>query len=416
MIAHILSIGTELTIGQTVDTNSAWLAQGLAEIGIETVAHATVSDDLERIREAIAHAAARADVVLVSGGLGPTDDDLTRQALAAAMGVELVPDAPSLEQIREFFRRRNMDMPQRNAVQALVPSGATPLPNPAGTAPGIQARLNRADVFVVPGVPREMKVMFEQSILPALQERTGTGVILQRVIRTFGMPEARLGEIISDLMRRGRNPTVGTTAAAMVIGVRINARGATQAEAAALLERDAAEIRARLGEHVFGEGEQTLQAAVAELLWRTRQTVSTAESCTGGLIAKRLTDVPGSSDYFLDGVVTYSNAAKRRLLDVPAELLERCGAVSREVAECMAVNCRRISGSDLALSVTGIAGPSGGTPEKPVGFVYLGLASAAGCDVRELRLGDHLTRAEIRDRTTSIALNTLRLRLRSMSA
>ncbi len=411
MQAVVISIGTELTLGQTVDTNSAWLAQRLAEIGVETALHLTLADELRPVEAEIRRAASSFDVVLISGGLGPTDDDLTRQALAGAMGVSLVVHEPSLIQIVEFFSKRGIAMPDANRVQAMIPVGASAIENTTGTAPGIRARLGRADLFAMPGVPSEMKVMFERDVRPALAARSGDGVILQAVIRTYGAAESEIGRQIADLMKRGRNPNVGTTAQEAIIGVRINAHGKSRDEAKRLLAADAAEVRRRLGKVVFGEREETLQHAVAELLWAAGKTVSTAESCTGGMVAKRLTDISGSSRYFLDGVVTYSNEAKHRLLAVPAEMLARHGAVSMEVAEFMAANCRTISGSDYAISTTGIAGPTGGSAEKPIGLVYLGLATPHGVSGRELRLGDHLSRDQVRDRATKAALNMLRLEL-----
>ncbi len=411
MDAWILGVGTELALGQTVDTNSAWIAQRLAEAGIATQRHITVADEVEPIRDELARAAAAADIVIVTGGLGPTVDDLTRDALAAAMGVELKLHHHSLERIRDFFARRNIEMPEPNRVQAMIPVGATAIDNATGTAPGIRCKLARADIFILPGVPSEMKAMFAADVWPALVGRGGGGVILQTVLRTYGSPESELGAKIADLMARGRNPNVGTTASDAVIGVRINATGHDEPTARRLMEQDAADVRRRLGRIVFGEGDVTLQEAVAELLFKSHRTVATAESCTGGLVAKRLTDISGSSKYFLEGVVTYSNPAKHRLLGVPTELLDRHGAVSREVCESMASGCRRISNADYAVSVTGVAGPTGGTADKPVGLVYVGLASAKGCDVHELRLGDHLTREQIRDRTAKAALNMLRLAL-----
>lgn len=411
MNAQILSIGTELTLGQTVDTNAAWLAQRLAAVGIDCGLHVTVPDDRPAITRAIRTASAEAALVLVSGGLGPTADDLTRDALADAMGVDLRLDANSLNRIEDFFRSRGRTMRESNSGQAMVPIGARPIENTCGTAPGLQARVGDADVYVMPGVPFEMKVMFERSIEPILVARTGGAVIVQRTLHTFGMPESQLGEQIADLMRRDRNPAVGTSAADLVISIRVNAKAETAEAAGRLAETDVAELRRRLGDVVFGEDGQTLADAVAARLIQRRQTVSTAESCTGGLIAKRLTDVPGSSAYFVQGFVTYANEAKRRLLGLASELIETHGAVSPQVAEAMAVNCRRVSGTDYALAATGIAGPSGGSPDKPVGLVFVALADADGVTVKELRLGDNLSRARIRDRTAKIALNLLRLRL-----
>lgn len=412
MKAQILAIGTELAIGQAVDTNSAWLAQQLAAVGMHTSRHVTVADDLADITGAIRDAAANAELVLISGGLGPTADDLTRDALAAAMGVELVFHPESFEQIAAYFAARKREMHERNRVQAMIPAGATPIENPRGTAPGIRAKLGRADVFVMPGVPSEMKAMFARDVLPAIRTMSGAGeVIVQRILRTFGMAESELGEKIVDLMKRGRNPAVGTSAEDLIISVRINAHGKSTDDAAALAERDVAAVRERIGTFVFGEGEDELQSAVARLLIDQGKTISTAESCTGGLVAKRLTDVSGSSAYFIQSFVTYSNEAKSRLLEIPPELIASNGAVSEPVAKAMAENCRRLSATDYALAVTGIAGPTGGTPDKPVGLVFVALATAERTIVRELRLGETITREEVRDRSAKAAVNLLRLEL-----
>ncbi len=412
MQAIILSVGTELTLGQTVDTNTAWLSQRLAEIGVPVLMHVTVPDELKPLQREIERACSLADVVLISGGIGPTEDDLTRSALASAMGVALESRPECLEQIRSFFASRGREMPQANAVQAMFPAGSQAITNTCGTAPGIRARCGRAEVFVVPGVPREMKVMYDRDIRPALAERAGGAVLLTRTIWCYGAGESEIGERIRDLMQRGQNPTVGTTAQQTVIGVRIGAHGRSPAAAQELLDRAVREVRSRLGELVFGEEEATLQSAVAALLQVQHRTVSTAESCTGGLLAKRLTDVPGSSAYFIGGVVTYSNQEKMRLLGVSEDLLRQHGAVSEPVAQAMAVACRERSGTDYAISITGIAGPTGGTPDKPIGLVYIGVADRRGCTVTAHRLGDSLTREEIRDRTCKIALNRLRLALR----
>jgi len=411
MRARIISTGTELTLGQTADGNAAWLSQQLAELGIECAGHAVAPDEQALIRDAIAAAAREAETVLVTGGLGPTPDDLTRFALADVLGVGLRLDESSLKQIEAFFQQRHRPMPEANRIQAMFPEGAGPIENTCGTAPGIRAQIGGTNVYVMPGVPLEMKRMFERDVRPALTARAGGGVILQHTLRTFGAPEAEIGEKLGDLMQRGRNPTVGTGAADLIISIRINARGASQEEARRLLDADAAEVRRRLGLVVFGEAEETLAHAAAKLLVSHRKTVSTAESCTGGLIAKRLTDISGSSAYFVQGVVSYANEAKCRLLGISPGLLASRGAVSAEVAQAMAVACRHLAGTDYALSATGIAGPTGGTTDKPIGLVYVGLADDQGVTVKELRLGDTLPREAIRDRTAKIALNLLRLRL-----
>jgi len=411
MRAIVISVGNELTLGQTIDTNAAWLAQRLAEVGVTTPLHLTVADDQEALEREIRRASEWADVVLVSGGLGPTEDDLTRHALADAMGVDLQLREEYIERIRGFFTKRRLDMPDTNVIQAHFPVGSTPIDNTCGTAPGIRAAIGDCLAFAMPGVPREMKVMFERDVLPQLTPKSGSGVILATTLWCYGAGESDIGEKIHDLMQRGQNPTVGTTAQQTIIGVRIHAHGQTHDQAAQLRDNTANEVLKRLGQLVFGTDDDTLASAVAKLLIEKKQTVATAESCTGGLIAKSLTDIPGSTAYFLDGVVTYSNEAKTRLLGIPSELIAKHGAVSPEVAHVMATNCRERSGSDLAISVTGIAGPTGQTPDKPVGLVYIGLADHSDCNVTRHQMGDYLTREEIRDRARKLALNRLRLKL-----
>ena len=411
LTARILGFGTELVLGRTIDTNSAWLAQRLAEIGIRTTAHMVAPDDLDASRAALRWAIDGADVVLCTGGLGPTDDDLTRQALADVMGAPLESHPELLRALEEFFAARRRAMPRSNLVQALVPLGAAAIPNRWGTAPGLRAVVGRAMVFCMPGVPGEMQPMFTEEIRSHQLARTDGWVLRERVVQTFGGAEADIGEKLADLMTRGRDPEVGTVAKDAVIGVRLIATAATPDEADSLLTRDVAEVRLRLGSWVFGENDATLQARVGELLLSRGLTLATAESCTGGLITQRLTQVPGSSRYLMAGYITYSNEAKVRDLSVSPELLARHGAVSAPVAEAMASGCRARAATDYGIAATGIAGPGGGTPEKPVGLVFLALASANGVRSVELRWGSHLDRGAIRDRSAKAALNLLRLEL-----
>ena len=411
MEAIILSIGNELTTGQTVDTNTAWLARQASELGIHVSRHATVADDLEPLREEIRQATTKADLVLVSGGLGPTEDDLTRQALADAMGVNLEMREEHVERIRAFFTARGRPMPDSNKVQAMFPAGSDAIDNTCGTAPGIKAACGRATVFVMPGVPREMQEMYRLAVRPFLIGKTGSARMLATTIHTFGAGESDVGELIRDLMDRKRNPTVGTTAKQGIISVRIHSYGANEDEARSRLDQTAAEVRKRLGTLVYGQDEDTLASAAGRLLKVKGKTLATAESCTGGLIAKLMTDVPGSSDYFRQGLVTYANEAKMRLLGIPAGLIQKYGAVSHEVAEAMATETRLRGETECAISVTGIAGPGGGSTQKPIGLVYIGLADAGGCEVTRHLFGEHLTRAEVRERAASTALNRLRLRL-----
>ncbi len=408
--ARILSIGTELALGQSVDTNSAWLAQQLCRRGWRPTHHETVADELSDIGGALLRAAAAAGVVLVTGGLGPTADDLTRQALADALGEPLVEHAPTVARLNAYFAARSRPTPPANLVQALHPPSAEMLPNSCGTAPGLFARLRGAAVFVLPGVPSEMREMFEREVLPRLPE-SGAGVLASRRLNCVGMPESQLGERIADLMRRGRNPEVGTAAEHGQIGVRINAAAADAAAAQALLDAAESELRARLGVVVFGRDDETLAGVVGAALRAARQTLATAESCTGGMIGAALTDVPGSSEYYLGGVVSYANEAKRELLGVEQNLLDAHGAVSEPVARAMAEGAKRRFASDYAIAVTGIAGPGGGSAEKPVGLVFIGLATPRETRVQMRLLGHDASRAEIRLRATNLALDLLRREL-----
>lgn len=411
MKAIILSVGDELVSGQAADTNSAHLARRLGELGVTVAEHRTVGDDRLAIAAALTAAATAAQVVLVTGGLGPTADDLTRQALADAMGTELVLDRDRLAEIEVFFRDRGRTMQPANRIQAMVPAGARSMPNPLGTAPGIAARLGQADVYALPGVPHEMQQMFEECVAPHLG---GHGAVVHRLVHCFGKGESDIAAGITELMQRGRNPAVGTTASAGMITVRVAARGASRQQAQDLAERTVAEVRRRLGELVVGVDGQTMPAAVGELLRQAGATLATAESCTGGLVGELVTSVAGSSDYYLGGVVAYANDAKGDLLAVPEALIREQGAVSEAVAAAMAEGCRRRFGSDWAISVTGIAGPGGGSEDKPVGLVYVGLAGPAGTTVHRHILP--ATRAIVRLRAALTALNHLRLALMGQKA
>jgi len=410
--AVIISCGTELTTGQCVDTNSAWLSAQLTPLGVHVVEHVTVADDVDDLVSVIRRAFDKANLILITGELGPTLDDITREAIAAALGVPLEEHSGALTQIRIFFERWQRPMPVSNRRQAMIPHGCEMIPNPRGTAPGIRYVNGDRKLFAFPGIPTELQAMFNAEAFPQLKATSGGATIASARLLCFGISEAKLGEILSDLMQRGRNPSIGTTASHAILSVRVLAEGASPEETGGLLQADVDEIRRRLGTIVFGEGDDSLETVVARLLIEQHKTIATAESCTGGLLAKRLTDIPGSSAYFLRGYVTYADAAKVELVRVPSELISRHGGVSEPVAEAMALGCRRAAGTDYALSITGIAGPSGGCPpEKPIGLVYVGLAHEAGVETLHVLLGEHLTRHEVRDRSCKTALNLLRLRL-----
>jgi len=418
--AIVLSIGDELVLGQTIDTNSAWISRELAAIGLRVVEHAVVGDDQAAIEKSITELAARCHVLLVSGGLGPTQDDLTRQAFASVLGQPLEENPQAMAALIARFQKFGRPRSPSNRIQAMLPRGTAMIENTAGTACGMSALLRSKDsehschIFVMPGVPGEMKAMMTESISPHLRPLGKGAVIRSRTLHTFGVGESVIGEMLGDLMQRGRNPSVGTTVADGVVSLRINAAFSSSPQADEELEKTAQACRQKLGDLIYGQDEQTLAQVVANMLLESKfcRSVATAESCTGGLLAKMLTDIPGSSAYFQRGWVTYANEAKTQLLKVPAELIEEKGAVSVEVAEAMAIGALQASGNDAALSITGIAGPDGGTPEKPVGTVCFGLAFNRESPQVQTRLfrfpGD---RAFIRDRSAKMALTLLRFHL-----
>lgn len=412
MQAIILSIGDELTLGQTVDTNAAWLSARLVERGIITRWHLTVPDDCAAITRAVRQAAEEAELVILTGGLGPTADDLTRQALADALGAPLAENAAALAGIEAYFKHRRWPMTASNRTQALCPVGAECLENPCGTAPGLKLRLDRAVIVSMPGVPLEMKAMFDRHVAPLLAETSGR-VILTAILHTFGLGESRVGERLGELMDRARNPKVGTTVAGGVVSVRIRSEFPTAAEAQAALGATAAEVRRRLGSSLYGEGETTLPEVVGRLLKERGRTVATAESCTAGLVGKLLTDPAGASAYYLGGWIVYANALKSEVLGVPAELIARAGAVSEAVARRMAEQALARSGADYALALTGVAGPKGGSADKPAGTVWIALArrKAAGPEVRAEQFVFPGARDMVRERAAKTALNILRLAL-----
>jgi len=409
MKATILTVGNELTTGQTVDTNSSFLACELNRLGIDVIEHCTVGDNAGQIARAIVRLAKDVNILMVTGGLGPTKDDLTRQAMAQATESELVVNPGSLEEIKNLFSRRGWQMAESNLCQAMLPAGATPIANPIGTAPGIAANIGDCRVFVMPGVPAEMKHMLADNILAALPH--GNGAILHRAVHTFGLGESTIGERIADLMSTGTNPSVGTTASSGQVSVRITARAADRKQADQLADSVVTEICARLGNVVVGTDQETMSSVVGELLATRGSTVATAESCSGGHIGKLISDVSGSSRYFLGGVVAYCNRLKRELLGVDEALLAEAGAVSAEVAGAMAEGLKDRLGCTYALSVTGIAGPTGATADKPVGLVYAGLAGPGPTQVASRQLsGDRQT---VRLRASLYAMNMLRLNLLS---
>jgi len=407
--ASIVSVGNELLAGRIVDTNAGYLSRQLLSMGIPTVSCYTVGDEIDSIANAMGQAAQQADIVLITGGLGPTDDDLTRQALARFMGVQLEFKEELLAQISEFFANRDIKMSQNNKVQAYVPAGTGALRNNVGTAPGIIAE-HEGKIFVcLPGVPAEMKQMFAESVAGKLKQAGGGQVVLMRKLNCFGTGESVIAEKLGDLMQRDRNPLINCTVSGGIITLHIVATAKDKNVAEEMVEKNIQQLREILGDLAYGADEQTLAEVVGVKLGARRKRLAVAESCTGGLIAKLLTDVPGSSDYFTYGWVTYSNEAKIRQLGVDRALIEKHGAVSEEVARAMAKGARDRADTDFAIAVTGIAGPGGGTEQKPVGLVYIAVDAGDLLDVQRY-IFSH-TREYIRYRTALTALNILRLKL-----
>lgn len=406
--ASIISIGNELLSGETVNTNASRLSAELLTVAIPVVTSYTVGDEIDDIVRAIERACTDADIILITGGLGPTDDDLTRQAMAKFLGVELQLHADLLEKIERFFAGRAWPMPERNKIQAYIPAGATALPN-IGTAPGIRAETRGKRLFAMPGVPMEMERMFAESVAPELKRLAGGQAVVVRKLQCFGAGESAIAEQLGDRMQRGRNPLVNCTVGSGVVTLYIIASARNEAEAEQMARNDEQSVRSILGNLVFGTADQTLARVAGEELARQGKTLAVAESCTGGLLAKLITDIPGASSYFTHGWITYSNKAKTSELGVPAELIEQYGAVSEQVAEAMAGGARRKAGSDYAIGITGIAGPTGGTEQKPAGLVYICVDSGTDCETRRFVFAHD--RPFVRLRAAQTALNMLRLKL-----
>lgn len=406
MRAAILSIGSELTSGQTVNTNAAYLARRLQEAGAACARHLAIPDEAPVIVGAVRETLASHHLVIVTGGLGPTFDDVTASALAQATNrpLRFVPEAA--RRVRLFYRAHHRRLNRLALRQALLPRGAEALPNPVGTAPGIWLTLNNGrTVVAMPGVPREMRAIFERSVLPRLRRMAGRSSIATRTLRTMGLVELQIQEALRTV-RIPRAMQVGLYPNLMAVDVRLTVTGESLPAARRHLDRVERALRGRLGEAVYGRDEQRLEEVIGKTLTRKRLTLAVAESCTGGLVSDRLTDVPGSSRYLILSVVAYHNRAKEELLGVPKEMLRRDGAVSAQVARAMAEGVRRSAGTDVGLAVTGLAGPSGGSPQKPVGLVYLAVA-----DRRQTAIARHQfhgDRLAIKAQAAQMALDVLR--------
>ena len=406
----IISTGEELRHGHVVDTNSAFIARHLSLRGFYLRRLVTVGDDAAEIKAEVLRAAGDSAIIVMSGGLGPTADDRSRHAVAAAAGKELAEDPDSVEHIRSLLQRHGRELTPENRRQAMFPSGSHIFPNARGTARGFACAIGSTVAAVIPGVPDEMRAMFTEEVVPFLLERfRPSNQVVVATANIFGVPESAVDAEIGRLMEPGRNPSVGVTANDSIIQVCVTARAPSKEEAERLAQTDIRSLKQVFGEALFGPGEQTLAAALSELLEQQNLTISVAESCTGGLVGDMLTDVAGISRFLLADLVCYSDKAKVELLGVPPGRIRTFGAVSPEVAESMAAGARKATGSDIGLSTTGIAGPSGGSARKPVGLVYVGLSLGAETYAERLNLsGD---RMRIKDRAAKHAINQVRLAL-----
>ena len=408
--AEIITIGDEILIGQTVDTNSAWIGSQLSTLGVRVNRIISVSDNRKEIIRALDDSLSRADLVLLTGGLGPTSDDITKDTLAEFFGSRLVLNQEVLNEVTGRLRRRNFEMNENNRRQAVVPDKCTVLINRAGTAPGMVFRKEDSIIISMPGVPSEMKYLMQEYILPMIAAETGRGAIVHRNIMTYGTIEARLAERLESFERElPPEVRLAYLPAHGLIKLRLTGRGSDEGRVKKITEEQVKKLYAIIPDVIYGEDEATLEEVVGKLLLDNKMTLSTAESCTGGKIASLITSVPGSSSWYRGSVVAYENDIKTGVLGVDPEIIRLNGAVSRETAEAMAGGIRRLMNTDYAVAVTGIAGPAGGTPEKPVGMVWIAVAFQGGIVSELHRFADE--RMINIQRSSYTALNMLRLQI-----
>lgn len=408
MNAEIIAVGTELLMGQIANTNAQYISEKLNSIGINVYYHSVVGDNRERLTETLSHACSRSQLVILTGGLGPTQDDLTKETVALFFERNLLLHEESLQQIKDYFLRINRTMVQSNEKQAYLPEGSIAIPNPNGTAPGCIIDNGKNIVALLPGPPREMQPMLTETILPYLTQKSDQKISSQ-YLRVFGIGESMVEDMLIDLIEGQTNPTIATYAKEFEVNIRITASCFPQQDVDSILLPVVSEIQKRLGNNITTTENEEMEFIVARLLQQSRQTLATAESCTGGLLSGRLTNVPGISESFVSGFVTYSNQAKVNNLGVQTDTLSNYGAVSEETAVEMARGVRLKSNADIGLSITGIAGPGGATDIKPVGLVYIALAHQEGTICKKLTLQGN--RQRIRHAACLHALNLIRLHL-----
>ena len=406
MTVEIIPVGTEILLGNIVNTNAAYLSEKCAGLGLSCYYQDVVGDNEDRLLETIKLALSRADILLLSGGLGPTQDDLTKEVAAKALGKKLYLHEESKEVIRKFFEERGLEITDNNWKQAMVPEGAIVMENPNGTAPGIIMAQDNKHVILMPGPPNEMIPMFETSVMPYLSGLQSC-VIYSQTVKICGVGESKAESMVSDLIEAQSNPTIATYAKTGEVHLRVTARAEDEKEARKLVKPIIKDLKGRFGNHVYTtDDEVTLEKAVVDLLTANKLTACTVESCTGGMLSARLINVPGVSEVFKSGYVTYSNKSKRRLLGIKKNLLLKHGAVSEQIAREMAKTAAMLAKTDVCVSTTGIAGPDGGTPEKPVGLVYIGCNVCGKITVKECHFSG--SRFKIRESTVSAALSLMR--------
>ncbi|TWH49301.1 competence/damage-inducible protein A [Sporomusa sp. KB1] len=409
MIIELVNTGTELLLGQIVNTNAPFLAARLNELGFSVLYQTTVGDNRERMKSVLKTALERANIVITSGGLGPTQGDITKEVTASLLNKPMYLHAASAERIQRFFTEHRLCMTDNNLRQAMMPEGAQIIENTCGTAPGviIEQETTGKVIINLPGPPHELAAMFEKSIITYLTERFGVqGAIVSRVLRTYGLGESALEERIKKYISAQSNPTLALLARNGEIHVRITARAGSETESVQLINELEGQIQPLLNEYIFGIDEETMEKSVGNLLLAKKLTIALAESCTGGLVSSRITDVPGSSQYLLGSIVCYSNAVKTRHVGVPEEIIATKGAVSQETAECMAQGIKERFQTSIGVGITGIAGPDGATENKPVGLVYIAIDGSAGKVCYEHYFNG--TRLDIKHRTALAALNHVR--------
>ncbi|MCM1144022.1 MAG: competence/damage-inducible protein A [Blautia sp.] len=406
MIVEIISVGTEILLGNIVNTNAAYLAEKCAGIGLSCYYQDVVGDNEERLSSVLHTALSRADVLLLSGGLGPTQDDLTKETVAKALGRELYLHEPSKEAIATFFQNRGMEITENNWKQAMVPEGCTVIENPNGTAPGIIIEENGKHIILMPGPPGEMIPMFENAVMPYLSALV-PGIIYSQTVKICGVGESKVESMVEDMINTQSNPTIATYAKTGEVHLRVTASAENEKEAKKLLKPFVKELKGRFGNHIYSTQEEvTLEKAVVDLLCANHLTVSTVESCTGGMLSARLINVPGVSEVYKTGYITYSNKSKRKILGIKKSLLEKHGAVSPEIAKEMAKGAALFTKADVAVGITGLAGPEGGSEEKPVGLVYIACSVCGRVTVQEYHFSGN--RMKIRESSVSAALSLMR--------